>query len=108
MGPGGRASIQERTAAVVQVRRSPSVTTQHAIYQTADKGNAETWAAVAIVAIARVIDRSTAPVVATAISGAMTATSISAPGVSAHCVSAHCMSAHCMSAAVTTAGVAGS
>jgi hypothetical protein len=56
-----------------QQRRSPLVVTQHTIYQTADIGNAETWAAVAMVAIASVIDRSSAPVVATSVSGAMTA-----------------------------------
>jgi hypothetical protein len=44
------------------VRRSPSVTAQHAIYQAADKGNAKTWALIAVVAIATVIDRSTAPI----------------------------------------------
>jgi hypothetical protein len=98
---------------VVLVRRSSSVTTQHAIYQTADKRNAETGAAVAIVAIASVIGRSTAPVVATSVSGTMTGTSISAPGLSAHCVSAHCVSAHhvsahCVFATVTASGLAGS
>ena len=44
-------------------------------------------AAVAVVAIASVIDRSGAPVVATSVSCALTTTSISAPGVTPHCVS---------------------
>jgi hypothetical protein len=86
-----------RGRAVIPMCRSPLVATQHAIYKTTDIGNAETWAAVAMVAVASVVDRSTS------VSCAMTATSISAPGVSPHCVSAQCLSA-----AVTTAGVVSS
>ena len=94
---------REEGGAVIQIYRSPLVATQHAIYQTTDIGNAETWAAVAMVAIAGVVDRSRTPVIPTSVSCAMTATSISAPGVSPHCVSAQCMSA-----TVTTAGVVSS
>jgi hypothetical protein len=48
----------ELVQAAVQVRRSQSLTAQHAIYQAADKGNAKTWVLIAVVAIATVIDRS--------------------------------------------------
>jgi hypothetical protein len=82
---------------------APLVATQYAIYQTSDIGNTETWAAVAMVAIASVIDRSATPVVAASVSRAVTATSVPAPGVSVRC-----MSAYCLSAAVTVAGVVGS
>ena len=72
----------EEGGAVIHMCRSPLVATQHAIYQTTDVGNAETWAAVAMVAIAGVVDRSRTPVVPTSVSCAMTAASISASGVS--------------------------
>jgi hypothetical protein len=94
---------REKGGAAIQICRSPLVATQHAIYQTTDIGNAETWAAVAMVAVASVVDRSSTPVVPTSVSCAMTATTISAPGVPTHCVSAQCMSA-----AVTTAGAVSS
>jgi len=88
-----------RGRAVIQICRSPLVATQHAIYQTTDIGNAETWATVAMVAIAGVVDRSRTPVIPTSVSHAVTATSMFPPGMSPHCVSAQCMSA-----AVTTTG----
>jgi hypothetical protein len=103
----GGISSQERLVSGPPIT---SIAAQRAIYQTADKGNAITRAAVAVVTVARVIDRSIAPVIATSVSAVMTATSVSgvsAHCVSAHCVSAHCVSAHCVSGAVTACGVAG-
>jgi hypothetical protein len=95
---------REEGGAVIHICRSPLVATQHAIYQTTDIGNAETWAAVAMVAIAGFVDRSRTPVIPTSASCPTTATSISARGVSPPCVAAQRMSA----AAVTTTGVVSS
>ena len=90
----GRASEQETRPSMVQLRRSSSegaVATQDAVYQTADDGNAVTWA---IVVAAAVIDPSRA---IAAVSGNV-ATAGTNPRMSARAMSAYCVSCR-MSAA---------